>query len=73
MPPIKSSQDLIAGIAAIWSAVGEGRLTPDEASALSILMERSVQAIELHDVLRRITALEKARDNKDEKNDSASP
>jgi hypothetical protein len=66
MPPVKSSQDLFAAIAAIWTAIGEGRLTPDEASALSIVVDRSIQAIELHDITNRIAALEEARDKRDE-------
>jgi hypothetical protein len=68
MPPINTSQDLLAAIASIWAAIGEGRLTPDEASALSIVVDRSVQAIELHDVIKRIAALEEAQDKRDEKN-----
>jgi hypothetical protein len=68
MPPINTSQDLLAAIASIWTAIGEGRLTPDEASALSVVVDRSVQAIELHDIIKRIAALEEARDKRDEKN-----
>jgi hypothetical protein len=68
MPPINTSQDLLAAIASIWTAIGEGRLTPDEASALSIVVDRSVQAIELHDIIKRIAALEEAQDKRDEKN-----
>jgi hypothetical protein len=70
MPPIKTSQDLFPAIASIWTAIGEGRLTPDEASALSIVIDRSIQAIELHDIVKRIAALEEARDKRDAKNDS---
>ena len=68
MPPINTSQDLFAAIASIWTAIREGRLTPDEASALSVVIDRSIQAIELHDVTKRIAALEEARDRRDEKN-----
>jgi hypothetical protein len=52
-------------IASIWTAIREGRLTPEEASALSIVVDRSLQAIELHDFTKRIAALE-ARDKRDE-------
>jgi hypothetical protein len=62
MPPINTPQDVLSAIASIWTAIREGHLTPDEASALSIVIDRSVQAIELHDITKRITALEKARD-----------
>jgi hypothetical protein len=58
MPPINTSQDVIPAIASIWTAIREGRLTPDEASALSIVIDRSIQAIELHDITKRIAALE---------------
>ena len=68
MPPINTSQDLFAAIASIWTAIREGRLTPDEASALSVVIDHSIQAIELHDVTKRIAALEEARDKRDEKN-----
>jgi hypothetical protein len=68
MPPIKTSQDLFPAIASIWTAIREGRLTPDEASALSVVIDRSIQAIELHDITKRIAALEEARDKRDEKN-----
>jgi hypothetical protein len=73
MPPINRPQDLFAAIASIWTAIGEGRLTPDEASALSIVVDRSIQAIELHDMTNRIAALEQARDKRDEKNDPTPP
>jgi hypothetical protein len=68
MQPIKSSQDVFPAIASIWTAIGEGRITPDEASALSVVIDRSIQAIELYDITKRITALEQARDKRDEKN-----
>jgi hypothetical protein len=70
MPPINTSQDVIPAIASIWTAIREGRLTPDEASALSIVIDRSIQAIELHDITKRIAALEEGRDKRDEKNAS---
>jgi len=70
MPPINTSQDAVAAIVAIWTAIREGRLTPDEASALSIAADRSIQAIELHEIAKRVAALEEARDKRDEKNAS---
>jgi uncharacterized protein DUF5681 len=42
MPPINSSQDALAAIASICTALGEGRLTPDETSALSLVVGRSI-------------------------------
>ena len=71
MPPINTSQDVFPAIASIWTAIREGRLTPDEASALSIVVDRSIQAIDIHDITKRIAALEEARDKRDEKDVSA--
>ena len=69
MPPINTSQDVLHAIASIWTAIREGNLTPDEASALSIVIDRSIPAIELHDITKRIAALEEVRDKRDEEND----
>ena len=55
---IKSSHDVLEAIASVWTAIGDGRLTPDEASAISLVVERSIQVIQLEDVLKRIEALE---------------
>jgi hypothetical protein len=64
MPPINTPQEVVSAIASIWTGIRDGRLTPEEASALSIVVDRSVQAIELHDITRRIAALEEARDKR---------
>ena len=72
MPPINTSQDVFPAIASIWTAIREGRLTPDEASALSIVIDRSIQAIELHDIAKRIAALEEAQDKQNEKDEPPS-
>ena len=72
MPPINTSQDVLPAIASIWTAIREGRLTPDEASALSIVIDRSIQAIELHDIAKRIAALEEAQDKQNEKDEPPS-
>jgi hypothetical protein len=70
LPPINNSQDALAAIAAICTALGEGRLTPDEITALSSVVGRSIQVIELQDVERRVAALEEAREKRDEENNS---
>jgi hypothetical protein len=67
VPPIKTPQDVHAAIAAILTALGQGCLTPDETYALSSLIGRSIQVIELQDHERRIAALEEARGKRDEK------
>ncbi len=57
-PTIKTSHDVLEAIASVWTGIGDGRLTPDEAGALSLVVERSIQVIQLEDVLKRIDALE---------------
>src|SRR5688572_30526386 len=54
LPPIKTSQDVLAALASLWTAMGEGRLTAEEASAMSLVVERSVQVYTLQDVVKRI-------------------
>src|SRR5262249_15274808 len=71
IPPITSSDDALAAIAAICRGLGEGRLTPDEVTALSSVIGRSIQVIEIQDLERRIKALEDARDQRDEKKNSS--
>jgi len=68
IPPINSPQDVFAAIASIWTAIGEGQLTPDEASALSVVMDRSIQAITIYDITKRLDALEEARAKRDDDN-----
>jgi hypothetical protein len=58
LPPIKTVQDVLAAIPLLWTAIAEGRLTPDEASAMSEVAERSMAAIETHDVCSRLDQLE---------------
>jgi hypothetical protein len=70
LPPINSSQDVLAAIAAICKALGEGRLIPDEITALSSVIGRSIQVFEIQDIERRVSALEGARDKRYEEKDS---
>src|SRR3954452_2524557 len=66
IPPINGPEDALAAIAAIFRAVGEGQLTPDETTALSLVVGRFIQIIELQDHERRIAALEQSRGKRDE-------
>ncbi len=70
MPQIKTSQDVLAAIVSVWNAIRAGRLTPDEAGALSLVVERSIPAIVHQDVLKRIETLEKERDQRNDERDS---
>jgi hypothetical protein len=67
-PPLKTSADVLTAIVSLWSAIAEGQLTPDEASALSIVAERSVAAISGQEALKRIETLEKDRERRDATN-----
>jgi hypothetical protein len=71
MPPINTSEDLVAAIASVWEGLRAGHLTPDEAGALSIVVDRSIQTIELHNITKRIAALEE-RSKPEERRRSAS-
>jgi hypothetical protein len=73
VPPIKSAQDVPRVIAAIWTAIQQGQITPDEAADLSIVVDRTMHAIELHDVIRRISALEQKREKSDGQQNNSSP
>ena len=70
MPPIKTSKDVFPAIASIWRAIREGRLTPDEASTLSIVIDRSIQAIEVHHIIKRLAVLEQEAGERDAKTNS---
>jgi hypothetical protein len=71
VPPIKTVQDVLPAFASIWTGIAEGRVTPDEASDLSVLMDRSIQAIETHDITKRLDALEQAEAKRNEKKDNS--
>jgi hypothetical protein len=64
-PPLKTSTDVFNVIIALWDAIAEGRLTPDEASALSLVAERSMAVLSQQEILRRIEVLEKDRELRD--------
>jgi hypothetical protein len=68
MPPLKTSADVLNAITSLWSAIGEGCFTPDEASALSLVAERSMQVISQQDILKRTEVLEKDAELRDAAN-----
>ena len=67
IPPINGPQDALSAIAAIFNEIREGQFTPDEISALSLVIGRFIQILELQDHERRIAALEQARGKRDAK------
>jgi hypothetical protein len=70
-PPIKSPEDVLAAVAALWTEVGYGRVSPEEALALSQVAQQSMKAIEQQDVLKRLEDLEKEKERNDAKNNPA--
>lgn len=68
LPPIKTLQDVLSVIPLLWTAIADGRLTPDEVSAMSLFAERSMAAIQLKDVEKRMEALEQKVRSNDDKN-----
>jgi hypothetical protein len=72
MPAINSFRDVPAASIAILNAIREGSVTPDEAAALTSVVDRLLNAIETHDLTKRIEALEEARDEWNEKKSASS-
>lgn len=72
-PPIKTPGDVLVAIGSIWSAVGDGRLTPSEAGSIAEVLERLTHVIELQDVVKRIEALEKKGAPPDEEKNFEAP
>ena len=58
IPPINGSQDGLSVISSVWDAIRDGELTPEEATALCMLIDRSIRAIEVHDLSKRLDELE---------------
>ena len=58
IPPINGSQDVLSVISSVWDAIRDGELTPEEATALCPLIDRSIRAIEVHDLSKRLDELE---------------
>jgi hypothetical protein len=68
MPPLKTSADVLNSITLLLNAIAQGHLTPDEASALSLVAERSMAVISQQEMLKRIEILEKDRELRDAAN-----
>ena len=58
IPPINDSQDVLSVISSVWDAIRDGELTPEEATALCMLIDRSIRAVEVHDLSKRLDELE---------------
>lgn len=58
LPPITDATAMVAALAAITAAVGEGELSPEEGQAVATILETQRRAIETVELDQRITALE---------------
>jgi hypothetical protein len=68
IPPLKTSADVLNAIPLLLNAIAQGHFTPDEASALSLVAERSMAVISQQEILKRIEVLEKDRELRDAAN-----
>ncbi len=59
LPALASPADAVAASAAIAAAVSAGDLTPLEATRLSSVVQTYVQALELFDIEKRLTKIER--------------
>jgi hypothetical protein len=53
-----AARDVVAAMAAITTAVNDGRLTAEEAGQLVHILNGYIKALETHDLATRIAALE---------------
>jgi hypothetical protein len=58
LPAIKHTQDIVAAMAAITTAVNNGSLSPEEAGSLVRVLEGHAKAIETYDLAVRLDRLE---------------
>jgi hypothetical protein len=59
LPELKSVQDAERALAAIFAGVTSGKLPPDQAAALSAIVDRFIKAAELGALESRMNAIEK--------------
>lgn len=62
LPAIKTAADVVSALGSVANAMAEGDLTPDEAQAVSVVLEGKRRAIETVELEARITALEQERE-----------
>jgi hypothetical protein len=58
LPPIEKPADLVAASSAIAKAVSEGELSPNEASAISHVVDGVAKSLEVHILAERLDRLE---------------
>ena len=62
LPKVNCARDVVAAAAAITNEVASGTLTPDEGSALTLIVDFQRRAIETVDLEMRLLALEEKMD-----------
>jgi hypothetical protein len=67
LPPIEKPADLVAAASAIAQAVSEGELAPQEASAISHVVDGVAKSLEIHVLAQRLDWLEERLANKGER------
>jgi hypothetical protein len=58
LPRMEFADDAVEALGAITAAVGEGRITPNEAAGLAVLVNSYARAIDMADLVKRMEALE---------------
>ena len=58
LPAIETAADVLAGLGAVIKSMGEGQITPDEASVVAGVLETKRRAIETAELEKRIIDLE---------------
>ncbi len=58
LPSMASAADLVPALAAVVAAMGRGELTPEEAQAISAVLESQRRAVETAELEARVAALE---------------
>ena len=58
LPSVNSARDIPAAIAAVTTAVNEGKLTCEDAAQLGRLLESFAGAIKIHDFMERLEVME---------------
>ena len=64
LPPIEKPTDLVAASSAIAKAVSEGELAPQEASAISHVVDGVAKSLEIHVLAERLDRLEERLNQK---------
>jgi hypothetical protein len=64
LPPIEKPSDLVAASSAIAKAVSEGELAPNEAAAISHVVDGVAKSLEIHVLAERLDRLEERLDQK---------